>query len=544
MKIDLSHRNINKFDSSAFCSEDEKEILCSIEQLDLSHNNISSLGSLHSLTALTVLDVSHNNLMSLRPLPTTLRQLAASFNALRDLDGVAQLPRLEVLVVTNNHVTSLLGLPPTLLTLDVSANMLSSFTGVEKCTNLREVQARHNVVRSAEGLVSLRGLRSLKTLALAGNPVASSRRHFLAVQAVLPPSIATIDFPSTAAVLVSTSHSDTPPLRDATHLPGHSTDAHDATAFKSSSSSTAETEVSEEGNREKRVSSHKEEGWECSKEMLAYTMRTQSALEEVNNLGCRTAYTSVDVSQDTSDGRTSPQPIHSDPTQSVAECYEEDPMEYVLRHLQSELRCCQMTCESYEKANGELYRRVQALEHTNGKLADENAALLERLQKMQRTLDCVLSPPPGRNNFAGTFDGTRGVGEHSTVPSLSSHEHTSGIFSERAGATRDAVAHAKLNGSPSRSGKTAVGVASTKKAETRQGARSLAKLLMAVVPQQKAGTSPSQHCSVVDRSTNNNKSINNSSHCYSSTQSPFASDASCLTKSMNVSASGDADFEN
>ena len=84
----------------------------SIEELDLSKQNLTILPDLSKYTKLKVLNCSCNELTRLDNLPPGLKELYCSRNNLTSLDNLP--PGLKELACWNNKITSLDNLPPEL----------------------------------------------------------------------------------------------------------------------------------------------------------------------------------------------------------------------------------------------------------------------------------------------------------------------------------------------------------------------------------------------------------------------------------------------
>ncbi|KEG13688.1 hypothetical protein DQ04_00851140 [Trypanosoma grayi] len=514
MQVDLSHRNLIDFDSSAFCTEDEREALRSITRLDISFNSISSLHGLHWLSTLTALDVSHNSVASLRGLPLPLRQLNASFNVLSDVECLSPLLQLEVLVISHNQITGLRGIPATVRILDASSNRLTSLAGVERCAALEELQVRQNMIQRAEGLEALNSLHLLKALTITGNPVTCSRRHISAVYAMLPVGLQVVDLPSTS----TTMHSSTVSTPNNVVRGGNSGDISPAASLNTntakdtinisgvSSASTAKTsqDVSSHGSHahppasyclvspqkngvDKDAKQERQSGnmtpWLAEGISMA-DLHCSTLPESVPLLSGTAASSSVSVSRNTSIVNSSRQVASTEVDVSVPSIRAQRLTQSALECLQSELDECRRMCSFYNKENAELRLSVQQLRSTNERLVQANSTLLERNRQLQ--LACASNPSyrqeldvsgsPGEKNVVDN-----GPSRPSSIQQLVklSHDENNGVEVRNSGGIHCQVEDASGE-APSLE----------EKAELRRGARSLAALFMSLVPTA-AATQPS-----------------------------------------------------
>nr|CCC95299.1 unnamed protein product [Trypanosoma congolense IL3000] len=487
MKINLSQRNINEFDSSAFSTKEEMEILDSITEMDLSRNKITSLSGLLSLSALAVLDVSHNNIASLDPLPVTLRRLTASFNMICDVGGLSLLVQLQELNLANNRVTSLAGLPPSLCILEVSNNLLPSLAALERCPNLRTVQAQNNAIQAAEGLVPLANLRSLQVIALGGNPVVGDASEISAVRALLPPSLKIADFPTAVDTSVLTPPKGSP-AASPVFLTGEALTYHSVVSSCAIPTTVppAEKTVVPGAVEAERGSAPNRETVEGCREEITEKMNEHKNLEDSGALQHNTSYESINVSQDACEVYCSPEGSSLEAPVSTATPSEQDPILYVLNHVRSELHCCQALCETYKKETEELRKRTHELERTCELQALENAKLRDHLHRMQRELRRGATTIQEKERLAQTLEVGSDLSESHMGSSVSSREEASSVSTEEKNVPQSA---SRTQGGENRAGPDRMEIL-RRKTEMRDNAHSLAAVLMSIMSTTKTATGP------------------------------------------------------
>ena len=533
MRIDLSRRNLIDFDSAAFSTDDDRELLISITRLDISYNSISSLYGLHCLSTLGSLDVSNNNVTSLRGLPPPLRQLNASFNALTDVEGLSPLLHLEVLLVSHNKITSLEGIPASVRIIDASSNRIASLGGIEGCTLLEELHARQNIIQNVEGIAFIKSLHSLKAVTLAENPVTSSKRSAAAVYAVLPPTLHFVDLPSeswmnhtsAASSFSHTASVNTATVRDTINISCFSPNSTVRTSKGASTSGSSSLSASSSSH----VSLHTKDENEKRKQPLSednmtsfiavndikadapsfHLHREVSSFSDTDQHS--TFYDSRDVTHMQGPKR---QQALSDVNISAPNIHAQH-MTSSLEHLQFELDECQRTCLFYKMENEELKLHIQQLQSKNEYQERMNTILLERNQKLQ--LLCAGSSPlrQGEIPSASTemkhhVEGGGAVQSKSLLmePLIGSCNKRSGNV--RKEASGDDSQHSQVE---ELSGEVSSLEA---RAELRRGARSLARLFMSLVPKpelrQPRCSSPSTADAAASNDNTNNNNNNISHH--------------------------------
>ncbi|KAH9599674.1 hypothetical protein LSM04_000220 [Trypanosoma melophagium] len=413
MQINLSRRNLIEFDSSAFTTDDDQEVLRSIKELDISFNNFSTLKGLHRLSTLTTVDVSHNSIASLRGLPLPLRKLNASFNVLGDLHGLLSLLHLEILVVSHNQITSLRGLPAKLRMIDASSNRITSIIGVEKCKGLEQLDISQNMIRTSEGLESLKSLHALKSLTMGENPITKSRRHLSTVFSLLPNSLEVIDLPSLTRTMQSSEVSSQSNITHDISSPAlslNNTSLKDAINL-SVLSSTSTGKVSHDNSIygcQSQVSSHfhhispklngsnQEEMENFVNKKLVSSDGVKKSTEESHSsvpsvkvplLSPMGTPSTVSTSQDTSLTQQHPRKERMEKRQdkkvimevdvSFSEIPTKGVTESMVERLQSELDECRRVCAFYKKENAELRQRIQDLESANNQQTKSKVEILD-----------------------------------------------------------------------------------------------------------------------------------------------------------------------
>ena len=129
---------------------------------------------LHRLTHLTDLDLGSNKFLGPIPrncIPPTVERLDLSYNQITDVSALLECPHLSILNVQNNSLKSVGNLPARLSVLDVSFNQVDKMIGLRMLTLSP----------------------CLKTLSVAGNPLAHERTDLRAVLASMLPSVVTLD---------------------------------------------------------------------------------------------------------------------------------------------------------------------------------------------------------------------------------------------------------------------------------------------------------------------------------------------------------------
>ncbi|XP_066269899.1 leucine-rich repeat-containing protein 23-like [Branchiostoma lanceolatum] len=210
--------------------------------LDLSGNRLTDLSPLNSMNHLLWLKADRNPLTKINMDERLFLQVASfAYNQINTLEGLSH-PQLRILNVTGNRLQRISGLDPSklraLTTLELrgnglesteglclpslrelylAANKLEKIEGLRKMPNLKLLHLRDNVISSLTGFTSgmktlqylnLRGnqimtvkevdklhhLHSLRTLSLAGNPLAEEEaEHYVLDALSYVPSLIRVD---------------------------------------------------------------------------------------------------------------------------------------------------------------------------------------------------------------------------------------------------------------------------------------------------------------------------------------------------------------
>ena len=132
---------------------------------------IADLTGLEFATNVTGLDLSSNQLTSLGQLSglSNLRRLSVASNQLTSLSGLSGL-NLTELDASSNQLSSIGSLPGTLIRLGLQSNQISSVSDLSSLTSLEELGLSTNQI---SGIGALSGLSSLQQLGLASNNLTS-----------------------------------------------------------------------------------------------------------------------------------------------------------------------------------------------------------------------------------------------------------------------------------------------------------------------------------------------------------------------------------
>ncbi|KAJ9464574.1 Dynein regulatory complex subunit 3 [Diplonema papillatum] len=189
MHVSCRNRGIIELDlQSVFANEQERGALAVVKSLDLSHNELSQLGGLQPFSSLVALDLSYNRLASLGGLPLGLTRLNVSQNNLTSLQGLGTLPYLQELDASSNKLTDVTGVQrsATLVTVKLADNRLSKMHGLDALPHLQTLDIENNFVKQAEDVACLAACPLLKTLTMAGNPLANHATYRSSVAATVP----------------------------------------------------------------------------------------------------------------------------------------------------------------------------------------------------------------------------------------------------------------------------------------------------------------------------------------------------------------------
>ena len=126
-----------------------------VSHLTLSFKKIGRIENLVGFDALTKLCLDNNSIEEIRGIGhlKTLRWLDLSFNRIRKIQGLENLTKLEDLSLFSNKIVAV--------------------EGLDSCTRLECLSLGNNRITNLDQVIKLRQLRSLKMLAISGNPVCS-----------------------------------------------------------------------------------------------------------------------------------------------------------------------------------------------------------------------------------------------------------------------------------------------------------------------------------------------------------------------------------
>lgn len=133
--------------------------------LDLSVNSISDLSPIMGNTSLETLNLQHNAISTVSAIAnmTALNWLDISNNSLADLSPIGGCSAITHLDVSNNALTALSGISglENLTWLDASYNALTDMTGISSCVNLTDLDLSNNALENMDETVSLVNLANL-----------------------------------------------------------------------------------------------------------------------------------------------------------------------------------------------------------------------------------------------------------------------------------------------------------------------------------------------------------------------------------------------
>lgn len=189
VEISGSHRGIKHIDlSRSIPYSSDLQLLHRITLFDLSHNELRVLKDLHPLSNLQQLDVSHNRISSISHLPSSIVKLNLSHNDLPRLNGLCDLVHLKELNVSFNKLTNLTGLHSRipLKVLSAEYNGIQHTLGIDEMTSLEVLSLSHNQIKDADELHFLPSCPSLRELTLTENPVARHKAYRAVVRQLQP----------------------------------------------------------------------------------------------------------------------------------------------------------------------------------------------------------------------------------------------------------------------------------------------------------------------------------------------------------------------
>lgn len=146
-------------------------LLDSLEQLDLSYNEINKVNGIESLFKLRYLDLSHNKIENAQDIGVLieLRHLDLGFNNINEFDDLKKLKKLEYLNLMNNSLKGIKNIDcfQSIETLNLSKNQISGIKGFEKLKNLSIIDLSMNDIRDIDKYINYKERFSIELL---GNP--------------------------------------------------------------------------------------------------------------------------------------------------------------------------------------------------------------------------------------------------------------------------------------------------------------------------------------------------------------------------------------
>lgn len=143
-----------------------------LTELNLFHNQITTIQGLDKLTALSSLDLSYNQITIIQGLDklTGLNRLYLQCNQIAIIQGMDKLAALNVLYLHVNQITTIQGLNKltALNTLFLSSNQITTIKGLEDLTALTTLELSSNQITTIQGLDNF---TKLKMLALSSNRI-------------------------------------------------------------------------------------------------------------------------------------------------------------------------------------------------------------------------------------------------------------------------------------------------------------------------------------------------------------------------------------
>eukprot|EP00656_Telonema_subtile_P052129 TRINITY_DN7179_c0_g1_i1.p1 TRINITY_DN7179_c0_g1~~TRINITY_DN7179_c0_g1_i1.p1 ORF type:complete len:462 (-),score=143.68 TRINITY_DN7179_c0_g1_i1:189-1574(-) len=157
-RLSLKGRDLTVLEGIGACA--------ALKTLDLSQNSIVDLSQLSDNKELRSLNVTNNALEVVDELESlsNLEVLNLGNNEIRLVSGIGKLKELKALILNNNKMVKLknIGGCKLLNTLVVSHNHLTELECVRHLTNLRKISASNNQIRSLDPLVGLHALTELR----------------------------------------------------------------------------------------------------------------------------------------------------------------------------------------------------------------------------------------------------------------------------------------------------------------------------------------------------------------------------------------------
>jgi len=133
-------------------------------------------------------EISETLVASIQATYDSLDTLNLSNNRIASIENLASLKSLTSLNMAGNQISMLQNMHEVvgLLDLDLSSNKIHSLEGMAPCLHLKNLRLDENRIPSVSELLPLRGLASLHSLSLRGNPVSHDPDYRWAVRRLLP----------------------------------------------------------------------------------------------------------------------------------------------------------------------------------------------------------------------------------------------------------------------------------------------------------------------------------------------------------------------
>jgi len=177
----------NKIQSMESVDQMEHLQLLSLKANEITQLPLLKMPTLHYLN----IDGPGNEITTLSGALTACTKLVtieARENKLTTTEGIEELEELENAYFSNNEIVDLrLGTMPQMRTLVLSTNQIASLTAFQdNVSNLEHLDLSSNAVASAKEFANLSGLKQLRTLTFAENPVTGVDKYRNHIYAVLP----------------------------------------------------------------------------------------------------------------------------------------------------------------------------------------------------------------------------------------------------------------------------------------------------------------------------------------------------------------------
>lgn len=160
--LDLSNQNLTSIDGL--------EHFTNLKELNLSGNILTNVSQLAGLTELVSLDLSFNQLQSIELHSENIESLNLEANQLTSIEFAEKLVKLKKLNVRANDVVDLSPLAnhPNLTALNIRGNQVKALDALESVDTLMDLNARNNQIKSIQPIIEL---PLQKRLSLIGNDI-------------------------------------------------------------------------------------------------------------------------------------------------------------------------------------------------------------------------------------------------------------------------------------------------------------------------------------------------------------------------------------